>query len=300
MLPPLVVKILEAVDQMTIGFNSEWKEWMTLFQKEWDDLPGIIKPPPGAMKANFKFKNSWSECTHLLHDKDRKKLGYMNVASSYYARTDNDTEIVSHAYDDDTTRNYSSKINFKSRCAGTTDKEHVQQNAQAFNKTMSGRSQSGRLIYERMIHVQAIVSWEEYHMMNEIKDGDGNIIKTWHDDLRDRSQWPEGLLSAIMALSKSKNDRLMHRRLIQIYEEWPFLLRMNDDSGGYTPLCVEPHARYSYVSMKRAEGVTKTYFAGNEWSVLYFFSGCSREDKYVDFIIYMCASSANNMFLFCC
>jgi hypothetical protein len=46
--------------------------------------------------------------------------------------------------------------------------------------------------------------------------------------------------------------------------------------------------------------VTKTYFAGKEWSVLYLFSGCSREDKYVDFIIYMCASSANNMFLFCC
>ena len=26
---------------------------------------------------------------------------------------------------------------------------------------------------------------------------------------------------------------------------------------------------YSYVSMKRAEGVTKTYFTGNEWSAIF-------------------------------
>lgn len=270
MLPPLVVKILNAVDQMTIGFKSEWKELMTLFKKEWDELPGVIKPPPGAMKANFKFKKSWSECTHLLHDKNRKKLGYMNLASLYYAREKDDTHIVSHAYDDNTTRNYSSKIVFKSRRDGISDKQHVQQNAQAFKKSMAGRSQSGKLIYERMIHVQSIVSWEEYYMMNEIKDGEGNPIKTWYDNPRDLTQWPEDLCSAISALSKNKNDRLMHRRLIQIYEEWPFLLRMNDDSGGYTPVCVEPHAMYSYVSMKRAEGVTKTYFAGNEWSDQYF------------------------------
>ena len=50
-----------------------------------------------------------------------------------------------------------------------------------------------------------------------------------------------------------------------MYEEWPFLLRMNDDSGQYSPLLVEPQAKYSYVSMKRADGVTKAYFAGNYW-----------------------------------
>jgi hypothetical protein len=48
-----------------------------------------------------------------------------------------------------------------------------------------------------------------------------------------------------------------------MYEEWPFLLRMNDDSGQHAPLYVEPQAKYSHVSMKRADGVTKAHFAGN-------------------------------------
>ena len=263
MLPALTVKVLEVLEKMETGYSKEWNEIKATFQEEWDSLPSSIKLPPGVKKFNYKFKSTWADCAHLLLDKNSKKLGYMNVASSFYARVHNDTKKVSHAYDDDTTRTYSSEIVFKSRDDDTSVKEHVKSNLQAFEKSMGGRSQSGRLMYERMKHVQSIVSWEEEFMLEGIKDADGEHVRTWYKTTRVREEWPPELWKAIMALRKCTQDRTIHRRLIQMYEEWPFLLRMNDDSGQYTPLYVEPQAKYSYVLMKRADGVTKAYFAGN-------------------------------------
>ena len=262
-LPTLTVKVLEVLVKMQNIYSSEWAEIKATFQAEWDSLPSSIKPPPGGKKINYKFKSTWADCAHLLLDKNSKKLGYMNVASSYYARVHNETKNVSTAYDDDTIRNYSSEIVFKSRENETSVKEHVKSNLQAFQKSMGGRSQSGRLMYERMKHVQSIVCWEEEFMLTGIKDADGKQVRTWYQDLRVREEWPTDLWNAIISLQKCVNDRTIHRRLIQMYEEWPFLLRMNDDSGQYSPLLVEPQAKYSYVSMKRADGVTKAYFAGN-------------------------------------
>ena len=263
MLPTLTVKVFTGLEKMETEYSNEWNEMKETFQAEWDSLRSSIKAPPGATKMNYKFKSTWADCAHLLCDKSAKKLGYMNVASSYYARVHVGTKAVSYAYDDDTKQNYSSEIVFKSRESDTSVEDYVTSNLQAFEKSMGGRSQSGRLMYERMKHVQSIVWWEEDFMTNGMKDDNGEKVKTWYDTPRVCEEWPPKLWKAIISLRKCAQDRTIHRRLIQMYEEWPFLLRMNDDSGHHVPLHVEPQAKYSYVSMKRADGVTKAYFAGN-------------------------------------
>lgn len=186
LLPTLTVKVLEGLEKFKTGYSSEWNEIKATFQAEWDILPLSIKFPPGATKCNYKFKSTWSDCAHLLLDKNSKKLGHMNVASSYYARVHNESNIVSHACDDETVQNYSSEIVFKSRDDDTTVIAHVRSNLQAFEKSMGGRSQSGRLIYERMKHVQSIVSWEEKFMLEGIRDANGKPVRTWYQDPRVR------------------------------------------------------------------------------------------------------------------
>ena len=258
MLPEVCVQVLQGLNCMQTSYSHEWTEMAAMFQKTWDSLPDNIKLPPGATRNSYRFDKKWSDSAHLLVDSNMKQLGYMNVAALYYSRKDLHNK-VSRSYDNDTEVSYASEVGFKS----TKDpKDCVKQNAHAFQKTTAGKAQSGKLMYERVKHIQAVVAWEEEHMTSGLKDSEGKVRRTWYNDDRNESEWPVELWAEVENVRANGAEFRMHKRLIQIYEDWPFLLRMNDDREKYVSLKLSPPVRFSYVAMKRAEGVTQAYFKG--------------------------------------
>ena len=284
-LPLVTTQLLNGLRALEAENPKEWAVLLSVFVKNRDGLKEKMLAQRRALPMEDRKKKGtgyvftgagaaeWSKCSEVLLDRNHKRLGFINVAAGFYLRHDAQGK-TSHSYDDNTTDTYNSTVVFEQRGTKSAE-EYVKGTSHAFQKTMSGRSQSGMLVRQRYRHVEAIVEWEEDFMLKGIKNKNGEVVQHWYKESKTMTgiapvaggevceiEYPDDLREATLSVNKCKTDRTLYRRILQIFEELPYLVRMNDDSRQWTPVYNMPPTSFPHAAIKRAESVVESYFEG--------------------------------------